>query len=314
VADVLTRESWLGYSIIGFVTAHEHGYPETRTGIPVLGRTADVADVVASHDVDTLLVAEGAFAHGNTLRQTAWELESFRDVQIAVAPSLTDVSAGRVEMRPIAGLPLVYVGHPRAQDAAHWAKRVFDVLGSLTLILLTAPVWLWAAVRIKAHDRGPVLFRQTRAGIGGRTFECLKFRTMVPGAESLLPSLGEARAGEVLFKMQADPRVTGPGKVLRRYSIDELPQLLNVLRGDMSLVGPRPPLPSEVERYGNDAARRLHVRPGLTGLWQISGRSDLSWQDTVRLDLYYVDNWSMVQDVVILLKTVSAVLAARGAY
>jgi exopolysaccharide biosynthesis polyprenyl glycosylphosphotransferase len=315
VADVLKRESWLGYSIIGCVTAHEHPYPETRTGIPVLGRTTDVADIVAAREVDTLLIAEGAFAHGNTLRQTAWELEGFRHLQIAVAPSLTDVSAGRVEMRPIAGLPLVYVGHPRAQDAAHWAKRLFDVLGSLALIVVTAPAWVWAALRIKAHDGGPVFFRQTRVGLAGETFECLKFRTMVESAESLRPALEEVRDdGGVLFKMRTDPRVTKPGRVLRRYSIDELPQLLNVLRGDMSLVGPRPPLPTEVERYGNDAARRLHVRPGMTGLWQISGRSDLSWHDTVRLDLYYVDNWSMVQDVVILLKTLSAVLAARGAY
>ena len=158
-----------------------------------------------------------------------------------------------------------------------------------------------------------MLFRQTRVGRDGKSFECLKLRTMVLEAEQILPSLG-ADGQDVLFKMRVDPRVTGPGRWLRRYSIDELPQLVNVLRGEMSLVGPRPPLPSEVLRYETDATRRLHVRPGLTGLWQISGRSDLSWEDTVRLDLYYVDNWSMVQDLVILLKTVSAVVAARGAY
>ena len=314
LADVLQRESWLGYSIIGCVTANDHPYPETRTGIPILGRTEDLAEVVAGRSVNTLLIAEGAFAHGNSLRQTAWELEGHRDLQIAVAPSLTDVAARRVEMRPIAGLPLVYIGHPRAQDAAHWAKRAFDILGSCVLLLLTSPLWLWSALRIKLHDGGPVLFRQTRVGRDGATFECLKLRTMVPGAEQLLPSLATDTGEEVLFKMRVDPRVTGPGRWLRRFSIDELPQLVNVLRGDMSLVGPRPPLPSEVVRYEVDATRRLRVRPGLTGLWQISGRSDLSWEDTVRLDLYYVDNWSLIQDMVILLKTIAAVVAARGAY
>ncbi len=312
IADVLKRESWLGYSTIGCVTANEHPFPETRTGIPILGRTSDLADIVAALEVDTLLIAEGAFGHDTNLRQTAWALEGFRNLQIAVAPSLTDVSAGRVEIRPIAGLPLVYVGHPRAQDAAHWAKRGFDILGSFLILLLSAPIWLWAAARIKAHDGGPVLFHQMRVGRDGETFECLKFRTMVQSAEAIRPALGDDT--QVMFKMRVDPRVTGPGRWLRRYSVDELPQLLNVLRGEMSLVGPRPPLPSEVVRYQSDAVRRLHVRPGMTGLWQISGRSNLSWEDTVRLDLYYVDNWSMVQDVVILLKTLSAVLAARGAY
>ena len=314
VADVLKRESWLGYSIIGCVTAHDHTYPETRTGIPILGRTADVAQIVADSQVDTLLIAEGAFSHGSSLRQTAWALEGNRHLQIAVAPSLTDVSAGRVEMRPIAGLPLVYIGRTRGQDAAHWAKRGFDIVGSLLMLALSAPLWLWAALRIAADDGGPVLFRQTRVGRDGATFECLKFRTMVTDAESMLGSLGTTDETQVLFKMRKDPRVTKPGRMMRRYSIDEVPQLLNVLRGEMSLVGPRPPLPSEVLRYESDAVRRLNVRPGMTGLWQISGRSNLSWDDTVRLDLYYVDNWSMVQDIVILLKTFSAVLAGRGAY
>ncbi len=314
VADVLKRESWLGYSIVGCLTADDQVEPETRTGIPVLGRTRDAAQLVAMHEIDTLLIAEGAFEEGTTLKQMAWELEKHADLEIAVAPSLTDVAAARVEVRPVAGLPLVYIGHTRAQDSAHWAKRSFDVLGSLGLLLVSAPVWLWAVLRIKLSDGGPVLFRQTRVGRDGRTFQCLKFRTMVVGAERLLPSLQSDSDDHVLFKMQADPRVTKVGRTLRRFSLDELPQLVNVLRGDMSLVGPRPPLPTEVARYEVAANRRLHVRPGMTGLWQISGRSDLSWDDTVRLDTYYVDNWSMMQDVVILAKTVNAVLAARGAY
>ena len=314
LADVLQRESWLGYSIIGCLTADAPGEPETKTGIPVLGRTRDAARIVATRDVDTLLFAEGAFENGTTLRQMAWELEKFSDLEIAVAPSLTDVAAGRVEIRPVAGLPLVYIGHTRAQDSSHWAKRTFDIVGSLTLLAMCAPIWLWTALRVKLHDGGPVLFRQTRVGREGETFECLKFRTMVVDAEAQLPTLQSDDTAHVLFKMQADPRITKVGRTLRRYSLDELPQLLNVLRGHMSLVGPRPPLPAEVQRYEALANRRLHVRPGLTGLWQISGRSELSWDDTVRLDLYYVDNWSMVQDIVILLKTLSAVVAGRGAY
>ena len=168
---------------------------------------------------------------------------------------------------------------------------------------------------VKFHDGGPVLFRQTRIGRDGRPFSCLKFRSMVIEAEQLRAELEvNHERSAVLFKMADDPRVTRPGRLIRRLSIDELPQLWNVLRGQMSLVGPRPPLPHEAARYGSDMSRRLRVRPGMTGLWQVSGRSDLSWDETVRLDLYYVDNWSMVQDLNILARTVSAVLSSRGAY
>jgi exopolysaccharide biosynthesis polyprenyl glycosylphosphotransferase len=199
--------------------------------------------------------------------------------------------------------------------ASHWAKRVFDVVGSLGVMLLISPVLLATAIAIKLHDGGPVVFRQTRIGRDGRPFSCLKFRSMVTDAEALRADLDvNHERSSVLFKMVNDPRVTRPGKLIRRLSIDELPQLWNVLRGQMSLVGPRPPLPHEAARYGSDMRRRLRVRPGMTGLWQVSGRSDLSWDETVRLDLFYVDNWSMVQDLNILMRTVSAVLGSRGAY
>ena len=231
-----------------------------------------------------------------------------------MVPSLTDVSSERLKVRPVAGLPLVHVEAPRALHASHWAKRAFDVLGSLGILLLISPVWLATALAIKLHDGGPVLFRQTRIGRDGRPFSCLKFRSMVIDAEQLRADLEvNHERSAVLFKMADDPRVTRPGRLIRRLSIDELPQLWNVLRGQMSLVGPRPPLPHEAARYGSDMSRRLRVRPGMTGLWQVSGRSDLSWDETVRLDLYYVDNWSMVQDLTILARTVSAVLSSpRG--
>lgn len=218
-------------------------------------------------------------------------------------------------LRPVGGLPLVYVERPQSEAASTWLKRAFDIVGAAAVLLLASPIMAITALLIKREDGGPVLFRQERVGRDGTTFPCLKFRSMVVDAEAKLRALqSQNMADGVLFKMTDDPRITRIGKVIRRLSIDELPQLVNVLRGEMSLVGPRPSLPSEVERYHSDVMRRLRVRPGLTGLWQVSGRSDLSWDDAVRLDLYYVDNWSMMQDLHILVRTVRAVLASRGAY
>ncbi len=212
-------------------------------------------------------------------------------------------------------MPLVHIEKPKGARANRRTKRLFDVVGSLSLAhgLRTDPAGRGRA--IKLHDRGPVTFSQTRIGRKGREFSVLKLRTMVPDAEQKLAALQrEIGHEDGLFKMADDPRVTKPGRWLRRYSLDELPQLFNVLRGDMSLVGPRPPLPLEVSRYNGDAERRLRVRPGMSGLWQVSGRSDLSWCEAIRLDLYYVDNWSMLRDLSILLRTVGAVFSSRGAY
>jgi len=232
-----------------------------------------------------------------------------------VAPSVTDISNDRIKIRPVGGLPLIHIDPPTWTDAARWGKRTFDVVGSFALILAFAPLLAFAAASVWWHDRGPILFHQMRIGRNGEAFACRKFRTMVVDAEARLSEL-HAQTGytEGLFKMACDPRVTAPGRWLRRYSVDELPQLFNVMAGEMSLVGPRPPLPLEVERYDDSTTRRLHVRPGMTGLWQVSGRSDLTWDEAVRLDLYYVDNWSMVQDLAILARTLGAVLSPRGAY
>jgi exopolysaccharide biosynthesis polyprenyl glycosylphosphotransferase len=228
---------------------------------------------------------------------------------------VSDVSRQRVHVRPVGGLPLLHIDPPRHVRARRRAKRVFDVVFTCALLVAVAPVLLFIALSVKLHDQGPVLFRQTRTGRDGLEFPCLKFRTMVVDAEDRLAGLhAEQGLNGLLFKMENDPRITRPGRWLRRFSLDELPQLFNVLRGDMSLVGPRPPLPSEVAAYDGLTRRRLHVRPGMTGLWQVSGRSDLSWTEAIRLDLYYVDNWSMVQDVSILAKTLGAVLGSRGAY
>lgn len=314
IARVLRRESWLGYHVIGALTPSHEVATETGAGIPVLGNCDEATSVVIAAEADIVFFANGALSSSTQLRRMAWELEG-KDVQVVVAPSVSDVSGERLRMRPVGGLPLVHIDPPRATDAARWGKRLFDLAGSAVLIVALSPVFLVAALSIKLHDRGPVLFRQSRVGKGGESFSCLKFRSMVTDAEARLPQLAaETDSKSVLFKMREDPRVTAPGRWLRRFSIDELPQLLNVVRGEMSLVGPRPPLPSEVARYDDDTGRRLHVRPGLTGLWQVSGRSNLSWDETVRLDLYYVDNWSMLQDLVILTRTVRAVFGSRGAY
>ncbi|WP_310529337.1 sugar transferase [Nocardioides sp.] len=309
---VLRREPWLGFHVIGCLVPPDYaGMVETSSGIPVLGLTDSVREAVDTFDADIVFFAGGAVSSSTELRRLAWELEDHSRVQIIVAPNVTDVSSERVRIRPVAGLPLMHLGRPRSQAATNSAKRIFDLLGASTVLVLAGPTLLLLMAWIRLSDPGPAIFRQERVGREGTVFSCLKLRSMVVNADDLQP---EAAEGHVLFKDQRDPRVTRPGRLIRRFSLDELPQLWNVIRGDMSLVGPRPPLPQEVARYEDDMLRRLNVLPGMTGLWQVSGRSDLSWEDTVRLDLYYVDNWSMVQDLSILARTVTAVLGSRGAY
>jgi len=212
---------------------------------------------------------------------------------------------------------LIHVDRPTYRGANRLLKKTFDGVTSVLLVLLLSPVLLAVAVAVKLTSKGPVFFRQERVGINGEMFRMIKFRSMVVDAEARLASLREEQhdaGNQVLFKIKNDPRITKVGKFIRRFSIDELPQLFNVVIGDMSLVGPRPPLMAEVELYGDEARRRLLVKPGMTGLWQVSGRSDLTWDDTVRLDVYYVENWSITGDLVILWKTAKAVVSSSGAY
>ena len=213
-------------------------------------------------------------------------------------------------MRPVGGLPLIHIDKPRSAGATRMAKRLFDVVGASTILLALSPLMLCAALRIKLHDGGPVMFRQARIGQDGEAFGCYKFRTMVVDAERQLASLhsNNERSGP-LFKMTNDPRVTRIGRFLRESSLDELPQLFNVFGGSMSLVGPRPQIADEVALYSDGAERRLLSPPGVTGLWQVSGRSSLSWEQAMRLDLYYVENWSLLGDLAILARTARAVLA-----
>ena len=311
---ILTRESWLGYRTIGAMTPSGDAHPYTRSGTPVVDDVENAVAAAAEHDADVIFFAGGSFTSSRQMRLLTWELEHSH-VQVIVTPSVTDVSRERVHMRPVGGLPMIHVEEPRAARASRWAKRTFDVVLGTVLVALLSPVFALTALRIKAHDGGPVLFRQTRVGREGQTFGCFKFRTMVINAEEQIERMqAEQGVTALLFKDKDDPRVTRPGQWLRRYSLDELPQLFNVVAGDMSLIGPRPQVPREVAEYDDVVRRRLRVRPGMTGLWQVSGRNDLSSGEAVRLDLYYVDNWSMAQDLTILFRTVGAVLSSRGAY
>ena len=234
-----------------------------------------------------------------------------------MAPAITNIAGARIHTQPVAGLRLIHVDRPTYRGANRIMKKSFDIIGGLQLIAVFSPVLLTVAAAIKLTGQGPVFFRQDRVGLNGEVFRMIKFRSMVVDAEARLDKLRDEQrdAGNVvLFKMKNDPRVTTIGRFIRRFSIDELPQLFNVVIGTMSLVGPRPPLKSEVDRYQGDERRRMLVKPGLTGLWQVSGRSDLTWDGSVRLDAYYVENWSITGDLVILWKTATAVLSSAGAY
>jgi exopolysaccharide biosynthesis polyprenyl glycosylphosphotransferase len=261
-----------------------------------------------------LVIADSHTVDGQALRRLAWQLEG-TGVQLIVAPAVTQVAGPRIVIRPIAGLPLLQVDEPELTGGQRLAKETFDRIVSLLLLVLLAPLFLVLGVVVRTGSRGPVLFRQVRVGQNGREFTMFKFRTMVDDASARLDDIAHLDESDgVLFKIRTDPRVTRGGRFLRRHSLDELPQLWNVLRGQMSIVGPRPPLPSEVQHYGSDAQRRLLVKPGMSGLWQVSGRSELSWEESIRLDLYYVENWSPALDAQIIWRTVGAVVRGRGAY
>lgn len=316
----LRRNYRVGYRAIAVSMPKLPALSPDRGSAPVDGydlafiELGKVAEVSKRSRARAVMVA-GSLPGGNeAIRRLGWEFEN-SNVELILMSRLTDVAGPRIHMRPISGLPMVHVDLPRYSGTAHIAKRAFDIaLGTFALLILS-PLLIAIAVAIRAGDGGPVIFRQGRVGANGSRFEMLKFRSMVVDAEARLAALREADQGNgVLFKMADDPRITRVGRFLRKYSLDELPQLWNVVRGDMSLVGPRPPLPSEVEQYESHVSRRLLTRPGVTGLWQVSGRSNLTWEESVKIDLYYVENWSLSGDIVILAKTVRAVVKGDGAY
>lgn len=321
----LSRSTHHGMVITGACLPRPHGVeghlppttpPELVTaGVPVVGYLDEVADAAARTDVDAVAVLPSQQLDGHALRSLGWDLEATR-AELLVAPAITEVIGPRVAIRPVCGVPLMHLHRPEHTGVRQVAKTVVDRASATLGLLVLSPLLLAVAVAVRLDSTGPALFRQQRVGKHGEHFTMYKFRSMVTGADAKVIDLRDsADAGNgVLFKMRVDPRVTRVGRFLRAYSLDELPQLINVALGEMSLVGPRPPLQTEVDRYGYDVYRRLLVKPGLTGLWQVNGRSDLSWDESVRLDLRYVENWSFAFDFMILWKTARAVLARSGAY
>ena len=313
VVDALQRNDYVGYRVVGACVPSGLAVEPERLPVPVLGSVQDTRRLCDEVGADTVLVARG-YETSSELRRIAWALEG-SSIDLIVVPSLTDVAGPRIHMRPVAGLPLLHVEQPQAGEAGGLAKRLFDVAGAAFALTLLSPVMILVAIAIWSEDRGPVFFKQPRIGRDGHTFGCFKFRSMFVNAdrmeEKLRVEMGHTGA---LWKMEQDPRITRVGRFIRRYSVDELPQLFNVVLGEMSLVGPRPQQAWEVETYTDWEGRRLRVRPGMTGLWQVSGRSQLSFDEAIRLDLYYVDNWSMMSDLIIMAKTVRAVLGSAGAY
>ncbi|WP_373461614.1 sugar transferase [Pseudarthrobacter sp. W1I19] len=319
LAASLRSASEGGYLPVAAYTPGDHGNGdvEPESNLPITGSAPDTPSILAAIEdcgADVVAVSAGVRLHPQTLRHLGWELAA-RNVGLIMAPALTDIAGPRIHTQQLAGLPLIHVTTPTLEGGQRVAKRLFDLVISVLLIALTAPLMALVCLIVKADSRGPVLFKQERVGMEGNPFRMLKFRSMVTDAEERLAALADRSEGNgVLFKIKNDPRVTRSGRFLRKYSLDELPQLFNIFAGTMSLVGPRPPLAQEVDSYEQHVRRRLLVKPGLTGLWQVSGRSNLSWQDSVRLDLYYVENWSLMADLVIILRTVRAVFRSTGAY
>lgn len=316
IADLvrlLRRESYHGLSVVGACAADPVTPPEVA-GVPVLGGLGQAATAVERLQADTVAVLACPEMSGVGLRDLAWELER-AGTDLFVAPALLDVAGPRTTIRPIAGLPLLHMEHPELSGGRRLIKEGFDRVAALSALIMLAPVFAAVVAAIWIVDGRPVFFRQTRVGRDGRAFTVYKFRTMVGDAEERKKLLTAQNEGAgALFKIRRDPRLTRTGGWLRRWSVDELPQLVNVMRGDMSLVGPRPALPEEAARYSDAIRRRLAVKPGITGLWQVNGRSDLPWDEAVRLDLRYVENWSFVLDLQILWKTKSAIWSGNGAY
>jgi len=317
LSDALGREPYHGLEVVGACVPA--GVHSTGRGVLdaslILGSFSEIQLVAEAAAVDVVAVLSCPEFDGSALRSLVWQLEPL-NVDLMVAPAAVEIAGPRLSVRPAAGLPLLHLDAPQLTGVRRALKALGDRLGALILVLVLSPLLLAAAMAIRLDSKGPILFRQKRIGLDGNEFTMFKFRSMVPDAEARLADIAHLNEHNDarLFKVKDDPRITRCGKFMRRYSIDELPQLFNVLIGNMSLVGPRPPLPSEVALYADMTRNRLRVKPGLTGLWQVSGRSNLTPEESVRLDLRYVENWSPTLDLMILWKTFRAVVGKDGAY
>lgn len=308
----LVAQPELGYQVVGFVDDD----PEKHQDIgrfKALGSTGDVPRLVEDLAVDEVIITLPWISH-NKIMSIMSHCQR-RGVEFKFVPDLFHISLSQVDVEELNGIPLIGMRQPSLQIASKLVKRVVDVLAAAIALVLFAPLMLLIAIAIKLDSPGPIIFAQTRVGQGGRPFTLYKFRSMRQGAEEEREQLRQqTESTEITFKLKNDPRCTRVGRIIRRTSLDELPQLFNVLRGEMSLVGPRPPIPSEVEQYEDWHRKRLEVKPGITGLWQVMGRSELSFEEMVMLDIYYIENWSLLLDFKILLRTIPTVLLARGAY
>ena len=323
LANELTRRPADGFRFVGACIPGSRAFPDQHLlvrgeQIPIVGggscELANLETLIRTHGADTLAVVGTEHLGVQQIRKLIWKLEPL-GVELLVSPGVTDVAGSRLTMLPVAGLPLLHIEKPQYRGAERFQKRAFDICFAVAALAAALPVLLIAAVAIKVTSPGPVFYSSERIGFAGKSFRMLKLRTMVQDADKKLVNLmGSNECDGQLFKIKNDPRVTPVGRILRRFSIDELPQFINVLRRDMSVVGPRPLFWIQDEEDDSDSLRRLLVKPGITGLWQVSGRSDLAWEDAIRLDLSYVDNWSMAGDLLIITKTLRAVFRHGGAY
>jgi exopolysaccharide biosynthesis polyprenyl glycosylphosphotransferase len=276
----------------------------------------DPAKTLKDHKLDALIVVGTDTMSSKHLKQISWNMEK-SNATLIVAPGLLEAAGPRVHTRPVSGMPLIEIEPPKFTGGKYIVKQVLDIVLAITALIVASPVMLITAFAVKT-DGGPILFLQERHGKDGKIFKMIKFRSMKVGSERLHEELKQKNQNQLvntnMFKDPSDPRITKVGKFIRKYSIDELPQIFNVLKGEMSLVGPRPPLPSEVKEYEMHVHRRLYVKPGITGIWQVSGRSALSWEETVLLDLRYVEDWSIFSDILIIAKTIFVVFSKSGAF
>lgn len=313
VVRQLEKNAGPAYKICALVLDDDRETSRYEDSVPTLWGLDHLEHAVQMVGADSVIVAGALRGGTDALKDLSWRLEESR-TNVIVVSSLTNVAGPRISVRPVEGLPLMHVEVPSFAGGHHMVKRVIDIVLSSVALLFLSPLFLVIALLVR-KDGGPAVFSQERVGRDGQTFKMYKFRSMIVNAEAELEKLKEQNEGSgLLFKMKNDPRITKVGSFLRKYSLDELPQIYNALRGDMSLVGPRPPLPSEVACYEGHTGRRLFIKPGLTGLWQVNGRSDLDWEESVRLDLYYVENWSLTGDIMIMWRTFKAMIQPSGAY
>lgn len=319
IATEFAKDPWAGYHVAGVCTpagptAAKSSMTINNSIVPIVGMDQAILDAVIRTGAETVALAATDHLRPVEIRRLMWELDEV-GVDLMISPGLIDVANQRLVSSPVAGMAMLEVTKPQYSRANSLLKRTFDIAFAMTALLLASPLLIAAAIAVKRSGLGPIFYRSERIGIDGTEFQMTKFRSMITGADAMMADLIAKNGGSAMFfKLKDDPRVTPVGKFLRKYSIDELPQFFDVLRGDMSVVGPRPQVRREVDSYDDLVGRRLTVKPGLTGLWQVSGRSDLEVEDAVRLDLTYVENWSLIQDVVIIAKTVSTVLRGSGAY